>query len=469
MTPDDKNVQMARRVAEAVANAGGRTYYVGGCVRDGLLGRDNKDIDIEVHGIPVQTLETILDSLGERLTMGASFGIMGLRHYELDIAMPRSETATGRGHKDFDVFVDPFLGAEKAARRRDFTMNALMQDVLTGEILDFFGGREDMRRGLLRHVDDSSFGEDPLRVLRAAQFAARFGFSVADETRIISAEMDLAALPGERIMGELEKALLKSDRPAVFFEEMRKMCQLSVWFPELEALIGIGQNPRFHPEGDVWIHTMQVLNEAAALRSKAKEPLWFMLSALCHDLGKAVTTEEKNGVLHAYGHEKAGQPLIENFLRRLTNETKLIEYVLSMTCLHMKPNMLVNGGSRPKSYMKMYDEAFCPEDLLLLAKADYLGCRGAQDEREAMRAAYAPTESCLREMLTLYAERMSMPYLMGRDLVEAGVQPGPLFAQALAEAHNLRLAGRPKQEQLKAALTFIRKQEKEQKDAKPKA
>ena len=292
MTPDDKNVQMARRVAEAVADAGGRTYYVGGCVRDGLLGRDNKDIDIEVHGIPVQTLEHILDSLGERLTMGASFGIMGLRHYELDIAMPRSETATGRGHKDFEVFVDPFLGAEKAARRRDFTMNALMQDVLTGEILDFFGGREDMRRGLLRHVDDSSFGEDPLRVLRAAQFAARFGFAVADETRMLSARMVLAALPGERVMGELEKALLKSDKPSVFFEEMRKMCQLSVWFPELEALIGIGQNPRFHPEGDVWTHTMQVLDEAAALRGEAKEPLWFMLSALCHDLGKAVTSIE---------------------------------------------------------------------------------------------------------------------------------------------------------------------------------
>ena len=467
MSPDDKNVQMARRIAEAVADAGGRTYYVGGCVRDGLLGRDNKDIDIEVHGIPVQTLERILDSLGERLTMGASFGIMGLRHYELDIAMPRSETATGRGHKDFEVFVDPFLGAEKAARRRDFTMNALMQDVLTGEILDFFGGREDMRRGLLRHVDDESFGEDPLRVLRAAQFAARFGFAVADETRTLSAGMDLAALPGERVMGELEKALLKSDKPSVFFGEMRKMRQLSVWFPELEALIGIGQNPRFHPEGDVWTHTMQVLDEAAALRGEAKEPLWFMLSALCHDLGKAVTTEEKNGVLHAYGHEKAGQPLTKSFLRRLTSETKLIEYVLNMTCLHMKPNMLADGGSKTKSYMRMYDEALCPEDLLLLARADYLGCRGAQDTRGAMLEAYVPTERHLREMLTLYTERMSVPYLMGRDLIEEGLQPGPLFSQALAEAHNLRLAGRPKHEQLKAALTFIRKQEKEQKDAKP--
>ena len=157
-------MEMARRIAEAVRKAGGRTYYVGGYVRDLLLGRDNKDIDIEVHGISVRALEEILDTLGERLTMGASFGVMGLRHYDLDIAMPRSETATGRGHKDFEVFVDPFLGEEKAALRRDFTMNALMQDVLTGEILDFFGGREDILLGRIRHVNDRTFAEDPLRV-----------------------------------------------------------------------------------------------------------------------------------------------------------------------------------------------------------------------------------------------------------------------------------------------------------------
>ena len=140
----DKNIEMAHKIASAVQQAGGRTYFVGGYVRDLLLGRDNKDIDIEVHGISVQNLERILDTLGERLTMGVSFGIMGLRHYDLDIAMPRSETATGCGHKDFEIFVDPFIGEAKAASRRDFTMNALMQDVLTGEILDFFGGKEDI-------------------------------------------------------------------------------------------------------------------------------------------------------------------------------------------------------------------------------------------------------------------------------------------------------------------------------------
>lgn len=457
---DNRNVEMACKVAAAVACEGGRTYYVGGLVRDRLLGRDNKDIDIEVHGVTVQTLERILDSLGERLTMGANFGIMGLRHYELDIAMPRSETATGRGHKDFAVYVDPFLGEEKAARRRDFTMNALMQDVLTGEVLDFFGGQEDMKRGLIRHVNDRSFIEDPLRALRAAQFAARFGFTVATETTELSATMDLAALPGERILGELEKALLKAERPSIFFEEMRKMRQLHDWFPELEELIGLEQNPAFHPEGDVWTHTMQVLDEAAALRQSAKRPLWFMLFALCHDMGKTVTTEESGGIIHAYEHEKKGLPVVESFLQRLTREVKLTQYVLNMTKLHMKPNMLVENGAQIKSYMKMFDRSVCPEDLLLLAKADHLGRVSRENDREALLSAYTETESRLREMLALYYDRLSQPHLMGRDLVRAGLKPGPPFTEALAYAHKLRLAGRPKEEQLKHALSFIQQQDR---------
>ena len=453
-------MEMARRVADAAAREGGRTYFVGGFVRDRLLGKENKDIDIEVHGIPVQKLENILDSLGERLSMGAGFGVMGLRHYELDIAMPRSETATGHGHRDFAVFVDPFIGAEKAARRRDFTMNALMQDVITGEILDFFGGREDLKCGRLRHIDDKSFVEDPLRALRAAQFAARFNFEIAEETRVLSSAMDLAALPGERVMEELKKALLKAERPSIFFEELRKMRQLAVWFPETESLIGVRQNQAFHPEGDVWTHTMQVLDEAAALRGEAKEPLWFMLSALCHDFGKALATEEINGVFHAYNHEKKGLPLTEAFLHRLTREQKLTQYVLNMVQLHMKPNVLAGGGSGVKSYMKMFDDSVCPEDLLLLAKADRLGCTAKPGERETVLAAYAETEERLRGMLALYRERMSRPCLMGRDLMEAGLEPGPFFTEALTAAHKLRLAGCSKEEQLKFALSVIRQQQK---------
>lgn len=461
MVKDD--LTMARRVAEAVEQAGGRVYYVGGFVRDRLLGRENKDIDIEVHGIPVRTLEEILDSLGERLNMGASFGVMGLRHYDLDIAMPRSETATGRGHKDFEVFVDPFLGEEKAAMRRDFTINALMEDVLTGEILDFFGGRKDLERRLIRHVNDQSFAEDPLRVFRACQFAARFDFSVAPETTLLCSGMTVDALARERVLGEMEKALLKAEKPSVFFEELRKMRQLSWWFPELEALIGLEQNARYHPEGDVWTHTMQVLDEAAQLRGEAKEPLWFMLSALCHDFGKAVSTEEIDGVIHAYAHEKAGLPLVERFLSRVANEVKLKEYVLDMTRKHMKPNMLAVNSRNSGKFMKLYDDSVCPEDLLLLAKADHLGRKTPETDAAEMLREYAPIEERLRSRLADYRRLMENPPVMGRDLIEAGMTPGPIFTEALAYAHKLHLAGISRDTALRQTLGMYHKSERKDK------
>ena len=186
---------MALEVARRVAEKGGRSFYVGGLVRDALLERENKDIDIEVHGVSPQELKEILDSLGQRITIGESFGIFNLKGYSLDIAMPRKEEARGSGHRDFDIFVDPFIGTAAAARRRDFTVNALMQDVLTGEIVDHFGGRKDLEAGILRHVGDDSFAEDPLRVLRGAQFAARFEFSVAEETIELCRRMELRHLP----------------------------------------------------------------------------------------------------------------------------------------------------------------------------------------------------------------------------------------------------------------------------------
>ena len=265
--------ETARRIAQEVQPLGGSVYYVGGCVRDRLLGRESKDLDIEVHGVTPQQLEIVLDRMGGRRTVGASFGVYGLAGCGLDIAMPRRETTVGRGHRDFTVEVDPWLGPERAARRRDFTVNALMEDVLTGQVLDFFGGREDLCRGLLRHVDDHSFPEDPLRVLRGAQFAARFGFTVAEETVALCRTMDLSALSRERVEGELQKALLQAPRPSIFFRTLDTMHQLHPWFTEVQRLQGVPQPPRYHGEGDVWEHTMAVLDTAAmaAMLAAAEE------------------------------------------------------------------------------------------------------------------------------------------------------------------------------------------------------
>ena len=338
--------ETARRIAQEVQPLGGSVYYVGGCVRDRLLGRESKDLDIEVHGVTPQQLEAVLDRMGGRRTVGVSFGVYGLAGCGLDIAMPRREAAVGRGHRDFTVEVDPWLGPERAARRRDFTVNALMEDVLTGRVLDHFRGLRDLRRGVLRHVDDRTFPEDPLRVLRGAQFAARFGFTAAPETIALCRGIDLSALPPERVEGELRKALLQAERPSLFFETLRDMGQLSHWFPEVEALIGVPQEPRFHREGDVWTHTMLVLDHAAALRSRAQQPFPFMLAALCHDLGKPAATEYVRGRIHAYDHESAGVPLADALVRRIVGEKAAAAYVRNMVQLHMKPNALVGAATK---------------------------------------------------------------------------------------------------------------------------
>lgn len=443
-----KNQAMAKLLAERVAGQGGRAYYVGGFVRDALMGQTGKDLDIEVHGITPAALEEILDSLGSRMAIGESFGIFGLRGYALDIAMPRKEKLRGTGHRDFDVFVDPFIGPEAAARRRDFTVNAMMMDVLTGEILDPFGGQEDLEKGILRHVSDETFPEDALRVFRGAQFAARFRLSPAQETLALCKKMDLTHLPRERVLAELEKALIKAEKPSVFFEVLREMEQLEHWFPEVKALIGVPQNPKFHAEGDVWAHTMMVLDQAAALRHRVQDPLGFMLGALVHDFGKAVCTREINGTIHAYDHETLGLPIAREFLHRLTAERKRIAYALNILEHHMKPNTYARAGSAVKSTNRLFDEALDPEALICIALADDLGKlpQGSTEENEAF----------LLQRLEIYREYMARPHVTGADLISQGLRPGTEFSELLSYAHKLRLAGIDKESALKQTLAYGR-------------
>lgn len=439
---------MAHKIALRVQEAGGSTYFVGGCVRDKLMGMDNKDIDIEVHGVSPEALGDILDGLGKRTEMGASFGIYGLRGYGLDIAMPRKEEATGRGHRDFAVYVDPYLGTYKAAFRRDFTMNALMEDVLTGRVVDHFGGIEDLHRGVLRHVNSVTFAEDPLRVLRAAQFAARFGFTVAEDTIALAKTMDLTALASERIMGELEKALLKAKTPSVFFVQMRRMQQLDVWFPELRDLIGTEQNPATHPEGDVWEHTLMVLDQAALRREEASWALGFMMAALTHDMGKSATTKMTEKGIRAIGHDKEGVAIAERFVRRLTTEVQLKKYVLNMVSLHMRPHQLGRERASETATNRMFDASVAPKDLLLLSFSDRMGRAEAQRD--------TGEEEFLRTRLAVYGEIREKPCVMGADLVKAGLKPGPAFSDVLAFAHDLHLSGVDKEKAFPQVMAYAR-------------
>ena len=407
---------------------------MGGYVRDAALGVQSKDVDLEVYGLAPEALFALMGEFGAAYEKGTAFRVFGLRHSEIDVAMPRRESRTGAGHRDFAVSVDPFLPPQVAASRRDFTVNAMMMDVLSGEILDFFGGRRDLQKHVIRHVSDASFADDALRAYRAAQFAARLGATVAPETVALIRQMDVSALSRERIFEEMKKALLRAQQPGAYFCWLRAFGLL----PELLlALTRTPQNPRFHPEGDVFTHTVQMLNRAAVLRDRAVFPLYFMLAALCHDIGKPATTTVREGRIVAYRHEEAGAPLARAFLETLTDENALLRYVENMVLLHMRPNRLAQDRSRKKSTRRLFDASICPEDLILLSMAD---------------AGSAAHEPFLRERLEDYRAILRLPMVTGRDLLAAGIPSGPHMAALLSRARALHFSGWPRERVLQTLV-----------------
>ncbi len=452
MNTFEQDMILSQRIAAAVCAAGGRACYVGGFVRDRLMGIECKDIDIEVSGISPAQLRHALGALGSAYEKGASFGVLGIRGSDVDIAMPRTESRTGAKHTDFDVCVDPYLPPREACRRRDFTINAMMQDVLTGEILDFYGGRADLRDRVIRCVCPETFVEDALRAFRGAQFAARLNARIDDGTMALCRGMDVTQLSMERILGETEKALLKAERPSAYFDALRDMDHLKEFFPEIQALIGVPQNPKYHPEGDVYTHTMLVLDVAAALHDRARQPMAFMLAALTHDLGKSVATQvQPDGRITAYEHELLGLDIVDRQLRRITNNKQVIAAVLNHVKLHMRPNMLAGANSKKRKSREMFDLSLCPEDLILLSRADATGKLDAPyDERY---------DAWLRMRLEDYRACVDRPMVGGKDLIEAGVAPGPDFAELIHRARMLHFSGLEKQNALKQVLSELKMQD----------
>ena len=433
------------KIALEVYKLGGKTYYVGGYVRDYLLGNKNDDVDIEVHGVRYDDLYNILNKISKPFTVGSNFGIFTLRDYNIDIALPRKEQNTGIGHKDFKVYTDPFIGEIVAAKRRDFTINSLMMNVLTDEILDFFNGKQDLLNKTIRHIDDNSFIEDPLRVLRACQFASRFDFEIAPETIKLCSSMDITCLSKERVESELNKALLKSNKPSIFFTQLRKMNQLHYWFETLEKTIDLKQDKIFHPEGDVFTHSMMVLDEATKYRDKVSFPLGFMYLCLCHDFGKITKSFEKDGRIHAYGHDVYGNELIRPFLRKFMNNKKTIDYVLKMAPLHMMPNKYARDNSATKVTNDMFYRAVDPQDLIYFALCDHVLTEN--DERLAF----------LNERLDVYSKMIKKRYVTGDDLIKHGLKPDNNFSKILDYAHLLRMANVEYEDALKQVLAYAKK------------
>lgn len=456
------NYSMAIQIAKKVKEVGGIAYFVGGYVRDSILDIPNKDIDIEIHGIKPEILKNILSELGDIQTIGNAFGIYNLKGYDLDIALPRKERCIGTGHKDFEVYVDPYIGTHAAARRRDFTINALMKNILTGEIVDEFNGLNDLKNHIIRHVDSSTFREDSLRVLRACQFAARFNFKIASETINLCKTMDLSTLPKERIAGELSKALLKAKKPSVFFNSLYE-CEQTKWFKEVYALKGIKQDSEYHPEGDVYMHTMSVLDQAGELFPTGIDNpdryLPFMLSALCHDFGKVNTTEiNSKGRLCALNHEITGIPIANDFLGRIYNNKSFIKYVDNMIKYHMKAHSCFNNRSKTKTTNLMFDKLLYPKDFILLVYADSTGhdLDNLDNRQFNMFLEKAMTESgFLTDRYLDYGKRISESHITAEDLINIGLKPSPLFKIILDKAWDMHLKGIKKEHVLKQVADIL--------------
>ena len=259
-------------IAKAVRDAGGRALVVGGWVRDHLLGVRSKDVDIEVFGLEMERLEALLAGFGRVHAVGRAFGVFRVGGIDVDFSLPRRDSKRGPGHRGFDVTPDPSLEFAEAARRRDLTVNSIGTDPLTGEVLDPHGGRRDLERRVLRATDPSRFPEDPLRGLRVAQLAARLEMAPDEELVALCRALDLSELSGERVFDELRKLLLRAAKPSIGFRFLEDTGQLRL-FPELDALRGVPQDPEWHPEGDVWVHTLMVLDVAAALRGGGAGPV----------------------------------------------------------------------------------------------------------------------------------------------------------------------------------------------------
>ena len=432
-------LDQALKIARAVRDAGGRALIVGGWVRDRLLDRPSKDVDLEVYRLPAPRLRALLERIDRVNPVGEAFTVFKVG--PIDVALPRRESKAGRGHRAFEVTGDPDLPVEEAARRRDFTINAIAWDPLTEEYVDPYGGRTDLQHRVLRAVDSRSFGDDSLRVLRAVQFAARFELEVDEPTRALCSRITLDDLPAERVWGELDKLLLQAGRPSIGFHVALELGVVQQLFPELAALVNCPQEPEWHPEGDVWVHTLMVIDRARDVIHDLERPqqVAVMLGAVCHDFGKPATTAWRDGRIRSFNHEEAGVAPAHAFLDRLNVHSvdgyDVRRQVVGFVAHHLKPGMWhkvrdeVGDGAFRRLARKVDLEL-----LARLAKADCLGRPGSFDcsamdwfrwRARALGVEHAPPA----------------PLLQGRHLLALGQQPGPRIGRILSEVYERQLDG----------------------------
>lgn len=438
-----------RAMLEAVRRVG-RPRLVGGGVRDWLLGLEPKDFDVEVAGVDFETLHRALTPFGSTDVVGRSFGVIKARNHasgtEYDFSLPRRESKTGAGHRGFAVAPDPALSDAEAAARRDFTVNAIALDPFTLELIDPHGGQADLRARVLRHTS-MAFSEDPLRVLRAMQLAARFDFTLAPETAELCRNIanTFVELPVERVWGEWDKWATKAAKPSRGLAVLEETGWLR-HFPEIAVLRGTPQEPEWHPEGDVFTHTQFCLDALVGLEAwREAHPARrrvLMFAVLAHDFGKPATTVrmERRGKMRwtSNEHETAGGPIAEAFLRRIGAPLEVDPPVRALVVNHLAHHhgQTAFTDTSVRRLARRLEPAAI-DDLAAVMRADSNG-------RPPLTS--PETHKRINELVarahTLELERSApRPLLQGRHLIALGHQPGPKFKRVLDAAFEAQLDG----------------------------
>jgi len=423
-------------VCSIIAKAGGKAWLVGGSVRDCMRGINSQDLDLEVFGLPAADLQEVLAKHFKLDLVGQSFGILKFKGMPLDVGLPRRESKLGLGHRGFAINSDPFMTLKEAAARRDFTFNAIYVDPMTGQVEDPWGGVGDLKNGILRHTSPA-FSEDPLRVLRAMQFMARFNLKAAPETVQLCRTIGMEGLAPERIHGEWMKLITLGEKPSLGLQFLHDTGWLK-FFPELERLRGCPQDPAWHPEGDVWTHTLHCLDVFAHEKTgDGWEDLVVGMAVLCHDLGKPDTTETgKDGRIRSLGHEEVGVEITRKFLGRITAHQKLVREVTPLVREHMRPVTLFKSDVSDEGIRRLAVRVGRVDRLVRVARADALG-----------RPPLASTEFPAGDWLIARAEALGIgstipePLIFGRHLIQLGLEPGTEFGKLLSQCYEAQLAG----------------------------
>lgn len=426
---------LLRQIEHLVRRAGGRTWLVGGSARDLVLGRQPHDLDIEVFGLPPGQLHALLAEHFTVQFVGKAFGVFKLHGYPVDISIPSRLVTDPGSMPGLLRQTDPDMDIDEALARRDFTINAIAWDPDTLEVRDPFHGQQDVKCRTLRHVSER-FAEDPVRVLRGMQLAARFELTAAPDTIELCRTLSQDGVPRERLWEEWKKLLLQGVKPSLglrFLDE----CGWLRFYPELLALKGCPQDPIWHPEGDVWVHTLHCLDWCTAERTgNPEDDLVVGLGVLCHDFGKPAATQEECGQITSRGHEPEGEAPTRRFLERLTGQTDLIDQVVPLVLCHLRPRALYEARASDSAVRRLARQVKRIDRLVRVARADHAG-------RPPNPFDGFPAGDWLldRARRLDVEDHAPAPIVMGRHLLAMGLQPGPDMGRLLDECYEAQLDG----------------------------